>query len=289
MQKTCKFKFAGIQLMVGTDKHQNLQRAADKISDAVAKGAQVVALPECFNCPYSNDSFPVYAENIPEGPSTRMLADQAQLHHIYLIAGSFPERDGEKLYNTSLVFDPKGDIICKHRKVHLFDISVPPRGDKPGITFCESATLSPGHSISTFDTEYCKFGLAICYDIRFPEMAQIMARKGVKFICYPGAFNTTTGPLHWELLLKARALDNQVFVAAVSPARNPESKYQAWGHSSIVDPWAQVMTTTEHGEDTIMAEIDLSRVEEVRAQLPVTSQKRYDLYDVIYKEPPALD
>ncbi|KAL6075955.1 Omega-amidase nit3 [Balamuthia mandrillaris] len=274
------FKFAGIQLLVGADKSANHARATKKIAEAAQNGAKMISLPECWNCPYSNAAFPEYAESIPDGPSSKLLSEQAKEHFVWLIGGSIPERVGDKLYNTCVVFNPQGEPVVKHRKVHLFDISVPPSDGKPGITFKESDTLSAGSSLSSFDTEYGKVGVGICYDIRFPELAIVLAKQGVKFMCYPGAFNMTTGPLHWELLQRARAVDNQVYVAAVSPARNPESGYQAWGHSSVVDPWGTVIATTEHEEDIIYADIDMEQLEKFRAQIPVTKQKRYDLYNI---------
>jgi len=276
---TRTFRFAGLQLLVGTDKEANLAHARRLIARATTEGgARLVSLPECFNCPYSNDSFPVYAESIPDGPSTRMLQEAAREHSIYVVGGSMPEREGDRLYNTSVVCDPQGNIIAKHRKIHLFDVCVPPGEGRPGITFRESDTLSSGNSLTSFQTEWCEVGLGICYDIRFPEMAQLLARKGAKLLMYPGAFNTTTGPAHWELLQRARAVDNQVYVATVSPARNPESTYQAWGHSTVVDPWGTVVATTEHDEAIVYADINLDKVDEVRNMLQLSKQKRHDLY-----------
>lgn len=272
------FRFAGLQLLVGSDKETNVHRARQLIAQAAADGARLVSLPECYNCPYSNDSFPSYAEPIPGGPSTTMLQEAAKEHSIYLVCGSIPEREGDRLFNTSVVFNPQGKLIAKHRKIHLFDVSVPPEEGRPGITFKESDTLTPGKEVTSFTTEWCEIGLGICYDIRFPEMAQVLAKRGVKMIIYPGAFNTTTGPAHWELLQRARAVDNQVYVATVSPARNPDSKYQAWGYSTVVDPWGTIVATTEHKEAVIFADIDLDKVDEVRNMLPVLKQKRTDLY-----------
>ena len=174
-----------------------------------------------FNCPYSNDSFGPYSEAIPDGISTQMLQEISKQKGIYLIGGSIPERDDQnKLYNTCVVFGPDGKLLVKHRKVHLFDINVPGK-----IFFQESLTLSPGNSISVFDTPFGgKIGIAICYDIRFAELSMLTARQGYcyshptyfcfintekkkscKMLCFPGAFNMTTGPLHWELLQRARA------------------------------------------------------------------------------------
>jgi omega-amidase len=161
---------------------------------------------------------------------------------------------------------------------HLFDIDIPGR-----ITFRESDTLSAGESLSLFDTPWGRVGLGICYDVRFPQLAMLLRAAGASILIYPGAFNTTTGPAHWELLLRARAIDTQCFVAAVSPARNPSSTYQAWGHSTIVNPWAEVIATTDETPSTVTAELDMARVVAVRAQIPVSMQTRGDLYALEWK------
>jgi len=238
-------------------------------------------LPEMWNCPYSNDSFPTYAETIPKdnednkSSSYSFIKSLAQEFKLWLIGGSIPEREGDKLFNTCFVFNPLGQLAAKHRKAHLFDIDIP-----GGITFKESETLTAGNKITTFDTEYGKIGLGICYDIRFPEYAQICTQAGCTILCYPGAFNTTTGPKHWELLQRARAVDNQVFVLTCSPSRSPESKYQAWGHSTVVSPWGEVIATTEHGPAVVCCDLNLSLVSDVRKQIPSRSQKRLDLYNL---------
>mmetsp|Transcript_28063 Transcript_28063/g.31199 ORF Transcript_28063/g.31199 Transcript_28063/m.31199 type:complete len:276 (+) Transcript_28063:23-850(+) len=271
-------KFAGIQLSVQADKKVNLSNAKTKIGIAAGKGAKIVCLPECFNCPYGNSYFPEYAEEIP-GPSSEMLKAAAISNSIYLIGGSIPERVGDKLYNTSLIYGPKGDLLGKHRKIHLFDIDIPGK-----MTFQESKTLTPGSSVTSFPVEgFGSVGVAICYDIRFPELAMVAAKQGVRMICYPGAFNMTTGPAHWELLQRSRALDNQIYVAAVSPARDEKASYTAWGHSTVVSPWGEVISTTEHQEDIIYADIDPSYIDQVREQIPVSKQKRYDIYTVELK------
>lgn len=268
------FKIALVQLLSGADKQVNLSNATKLIEEAADNGAKLVALPECFNSPYGTKFFPEYAENIP-GESTNALSEVAKKKGIYLIGGSIPERDGDKLYNTATVFDPKGNLLATHRKVHLFDIDVPGK-----IRFQESETLSAGNKITTVDTDLCKIGLAICYDIRFPELAILSAKEGCKLLVYPGAFNMTTGPAHWELLQRSRALDNQLFVATVSPARDTSASYVAWGHSTVVNPWGEVIATTEHDQTIVYADIDLSQVDSMRASIPVQFQKRNDLYSV---------
>jgi len=270
-----KFKLALIQLKSGLDKQDNVKRALQLIKSAVVDHqASVVSLPECFNSPYGTNYFAQYAETIP-GPTTDALSAAAKEHKIYLVGGSIPESSGGKLYNTATVFGPDGALLSTFRKVHLFDIDIPGK-----MTFKESDSLSPGSTFCCFDTEFCRIGVAICYDIRFAEMAMCYAKAGCKLIIYPGAFNMTTGPKHWKLLQQARALDNQLFVAGVSPARDETASYVSWAHSSIIGPWADVLAEADEKEQIISAEIDLALVDQVRSQIPISKQKRDDLYKV---------
>ncbi|XP_075710549.1 omega-amidase NIT2 [Rhinoderma darwinii] len=273
-----KFKLALVQLLVCPVKSDNLKRASELIKEAAQQGAQIVALPECFNSPYGTKFFPEYAEKIP-GQSTQMLAEVAKECGIYLIGGSIPEEDSGKLYNTCTVFGPDGALLIKHRKIHLFNIDVPGK-----ISFQESETLSPGDSLSVFDTPFCKIGVGICYDIRFAELAQLYTKKGCQLLVYPGAFNTTTGPAHWELLQRARALDNQVYVATASPARDEKASYVAWGHSTVVSPWGEVIAKAGADETIVSTEIDLQYLAEIRQQIPIHTQRRHDLYSVEEKK-----
>jgi len=271
----------------GSSKEANWQMAADKIGEAAANGAKIVMLPECWNSPYDSKQFPQWAEEVPAvggqidpalHPSVHALRSAAVTHSVFLVGGSIPERHGDKVYNTCVVIDPDGQIVCKHRKMHLFDISVP-----GGITFRESETLSGGDSLSLFDTPWGRVGLGICYDIRFPQLAMLLRDAGAHLLCYPGAFNLTTGPAHWELLSRARAVDNQVFVATPSPARDTSAGYQAWGHSSVVSPWGKLVATTEHAPAIVYADVDLAETTKIRAQIPVGFQKRDDLYEVKWR------
>ncbi|XP_067402252.1 omega-amidase NIT2 isoform X2 [Emydura macquarii macquarii] len=272
------FRLALIQLHVSAVKSDNLNQACGLVRKAAAQGAKVVALPECFNSPYGPKYFPEYAEKIP-GESTQKLSEVAKECGIYLIGGSIPEEDAGKLYNTCTVFGPDGIMLAKHRKIHLFDINVPGK-----IQFQESETLSPGDSFSVFDTPYCKVGLGICYDIRFAELAQIYTQKGCQLLVYPGAFNMTTGPAHWELLQRARAVDNQVYVATASPARDEKASYVAWGYSTVVNPWGEVLAKAGTEETVIYTDIDLKKLAEIRQQIPIHTQKRSDLYSIEAKK-----
>ncbi|GKV03666.1 hypothetical protein SLEP1_g15932 [Rubroshorea leprosula] len=275
-----KFKIGLCQLSVTPDKERNIAHARKAIEDAAGKGAQLVLLPEIWNSPYSNDSFPVYAEDIDAkgdaSPSTAMLSEVSHRLKITIVGGSIPERCGDKLYNTCCVFGTDGKLKAKHRKIHLFDIDIPGK-----ITFMESKTLTGGESPTIVDTDVGHIGIGICYDIRFQELAMIYAARGAHLLCYPGAFNMTTGPLHWELLQRARAADNQLYVATCSPARDAKAGYVAWGHSTLVGPFGEVLATTEHNEDIVIAEIDYSVLEQRRTSLPLTKQRRGDLYQLV--------
>ncbi|KAH0450135.1 hypothetical protein IEQ34_020827 [Dendrobium chrysotoxum] len=255
-----KFKIALCQLSVTADKSRNITHARRAIEEAASKGAQLVLLPEIWNSPYSNESFPVYAEDIESGdgaaPSYSMLSEAARSLKITIVGGSIPERSGDHLYNTCFIFGTDGSLQGKHRKLHLFDIDIPGK-----ITFKESKTLTAGQQPTIVDTDVGRIGVGICYDIRFQELAVLYAARGAHLICYPGAFNMTTGPLHWELLQRARAADNQLFVATCSPARDASAGYIAWGHSTLVGPFGEVIATTEHEEAIIVEEIDYSLIE----------------------------
>uniref|UniRef100_A0A3P8YKI7 omega-amidase n=1 Tax=Esox lucius TaxID=8010 RepID=A0A3P8YKI7_ESOLU len=269
-----EFRLAVIQLHVTKVKADNLSRARGLVKEAAREGAKIVVLPECFNSPYGSSFFPEYAEKIP-GESSQVLSEVAKENRVFLVGGSLPEEDTGKLYNTCPVFGPDGGLLLKHRKIHLFDIDVPGK-----IRFQESETLSPGSSLSVFETPYCKVGVGICYDMRFAELAQLYTKKGCQLLVYPGAFNMTTGPAHWELLQRARALDNQVYVATASPARDEAASYVAWGHSSVVNPWGEVLSKAGSEEAIVYADIDLEYLADVRQQIPINTQRRADLYTV---------
>ncbi|KAL4444641.1 hypothetical protein ABPG77_002458 [Micractinium sp. CCAP 211/92] len=276
---TTEIKVALCQLSVGADKQGNLATARSAIDEAASAGADLVVLPEMWNCPYSNDSFPTYAEDVDAGdsPSAAMLAAAAADNRVVLVGGSIPERaNGGRLYNTCLVYGRDGRLLGRHRKVHLFDIDIPGK-----ITFKESLTLTPGEGLTVVDTDVGRLGIGICYDIRFPEMAMLYAARGVQLILYPGAFNMTTGPAHWQLLQQARAVDNQLFVATCSPARGEGPGYIAWGHSTAVGPFAEILGTTDEKPGIVYADMDFAQLAERRDNMPLRQQKRADLYALL--------
>lgn len=265
-------KIGLIQLDVVDDKQANLSRAGELIRDAVAEGAEIVVLPEMFTTPYQNDKFGPYSE--PEdGPSVQWMSQIAKQHGILLIGGSIPEKEGDRLYNTAFIVDKEGKVLAKHRKMHLFDIDVPGK-----IRFFESDTLSPGESTTVVDTDYGRVGVAICYDLRFPEMFRKMVLEGAEMFIVPAAFNTTTGPLHWEILARSRALDNQVYLAIASPARSQVLGYKAYGHSLIVDPWGRIEAELDEKEGILVVETDPEKQASVRREIPVLKHRKPALY-----------
>lgn len=262
-------------MVVKSTKEENIKKAQNMICEAADKGAKIVALPEMFNCPYNNKHFREYAEAFPEGETIKMLSSTAKDKNIYLIGGSIPEIEDDKIYNTSFIFDNKGELIGKHRKVHLFDIDI-----KNGVRFMESEVLSSGSDITLVDSPWGKVGVAICYDIRFPEIIRIMALKGAKIIFIPAAFNMTTGPAHWETLFKSRALDNQLYIAGISPARNTNYSYVAYGNSLITNPWGDIIAKLDEKEGILIQDIDLEYIDEIRDSLPLLKHRRGDLYNL---------
>lgn len=268
-------KAALLQTRVSEDKEENLRMVREKLADLRGEKPDLVTLPEMFNCPYQTDLFPAYAE--PEGGTCwQALSQMAKEEQIYLAAGSIPETDEKgKVYNTAYVFDREGRQIAKHRKMHLFDINV-----TGGQYFKESDTLTAGDQVTVFDTEFGKMGLCICFDIRFPELSRLMAQEGAQIILIPGAFNMTTGPAHWELSFRARALDNQVYLLGTAPARDPQSSYTSWGHSIVVGPWGDVQGQLDEKEGVLIRELNLDEIDRIRRDLPLLKSRRLDLYQL---------
>ncbi len=172
----------------------------------------------------------------------------------------------------------KVNVLENIGKCIFFDVDI-----KNGVRFMESDALKAGNKVTVFDTVYGKVGVAICFDMRFPELMRLMALEGAQMIIVPAAFNTTTGPAHWHETIKMRAVDNQVYFIAASPARNKKANYQAYGYSTICDPWGSVLSTTDENESFVTAKIDTRKVEEIRQQLPLLKLRRVDLYDVVKK------
>ena len=268
-----KIKIAAIQMSTVADKMENVRTVKTYLEKIKDENPDFVILPEMFCCPYQTENFPIYAEK-EGGPVWQQLSGYAKQYGIYLIGGSMPEKDAEgNVYNTSYIFDREGKQIGKHRKVHLFDIDV-----KGGQTFKESDTLTAGDSDTVFDTEFGKIGVMLCFDIRFPELSRMMVNDGAKVIFVPAAFNMTTGPAHWELSFRTRALDNQIYMVGCAPARDVSAGYISWGHSIVTDPWGRVTGMLDENEGILLAELDMDYEEQVREELPLLKSRRKDMY-----------
>ncbi len=252
-----------VQMTVSPDKNKNLIRAASEAKAAALRGSDMVILPEMFCCPYDNNCFPDYAEE-EGGFVWQTLSSIARENHIWLVGGTMPERSDGKIYNTCYVFDRSGAQAAKYRKIHLFDINI-----EGGQRFMESNILTAGNAPAVFQTEFGVFGLCICFDLRFPELFLETASLGAQAIIVPAAFNLTTGPKHWELLYRARAVDTQAYTIGVSSARDCSASYVSYGHSIVCDPWAEVMALAGAEDCVIDAELDLSLAGQVRRQIPL--------------------
>ena len=270
-----KIKIAAIQMPTVADKMENVRTVKAYLEKIKDENPDFVILPEMFCCPYQTENFPIYAEK-EGGPVWQQLSGYAKQYGIYLIGGSMPEKDAEgNVYNTSYIFDREGKQIGKHRKVHLIDIDV-----KGGQTFKESDTLTAGDSDTVFDTEFGKIGVMLCFDIRFPELSRMMVNDGAKVIFVPAAFNMTTGPAHWELSFRTRALDNQIYMVGCAPARDVSAGYISWGHSIVTDPWGRVTGMLNENEGILLAELDMDYEEQVREELPLLKSRRKDIYQL---------
>lgn len=266
---------ASMQVKVLKNAKDNVEQLKRIMEKQEINGTDLVTLPEMFTCPYRTSDFPVYAE-MEGGEIWEACSKLASEYKVYLSAGSIPEKDENgRIYNTAYVFDRNGRQIAKHRKMHLFDISV-----SGGQHFKESDVLTAGDRVTVFDTEFGKMGLCICYDLRFPELPRLMALEGAKVILVPAAFNMTTGPAHWELLFRQRAIDNQVYVVGTASARDTSSEYVSWGHSIITDPWGEIVMQMEEKEGIHFTEIDLEKIDKVRSELPLLKHRREDVYKV---------
>jgi len=260
-----------LQMDVVKDKEANLKTVENYFKTSLS-GADLALLPEMFNCPYEVGLFSDYAEE--EGGRTyQFLADLAKEYQVAIVGGSIPEKAGDKIYNTSYIFNKEGLCVGKHRKTHLFDVDI-----KGGITFKESDVLSPGQAYTLVDLGFTKIGVCICYDMRFPEFIRQMVLKGAQLVTIPAAFNTTTGPAHWSVTARARAIDNQCFVALASPARSKTSTYQAYGHSLMVNPWGEVLGEMDKEPGCLTLDLDLREIETVRQALPLLKHRKEEVY-----------
>lgn len=267
------FRVAAIQMNSGPDKAANLARAVDLLHEAADGGADIAALPEEFNFLGEDVDIPRHAEPLT-GPTITAVADVARQRGMHVLAGSIIEQiDGsEKVYNTSVLLDPSGEITACYRKIHLFDIDV-----EGQVAARESATKEPGTEIVTAKVPWATIGMAVCYDLRFPELFRTLTLDGAEVVFVPAAFAMFTGKDHWELLVRARAVENTTFV--VAPAQIGSSPgFRSFGSTMIVDPWGTVIARAPERDAVVLADIEPADLRRVRKAIPSLHHRRPDLY-----------
>lgn len=266
---------AAIQMTSTEDLRRNLDVATELVTRAVRRGARLVALPENFAFIGPRDEDKLAVQEPLEGPIVSRLRELARSHGVALILGGLPERseDPARPYNTSVAIDENGDISGVYRKIHLFDVAV-----GPGATICESRSTSAGDRVATVQLGELEIGLSICYDLRFSALYAALVDRGANVLLVPAAFTLTTGKDHWEVLLRARAIEFQAYVVAPAQTGSHHPKRQSFGHAMIVDPWGCVIACCSEGEMICVAEIEPSRVQEVRQRLPSLRHRRPDVF-----------
>ncbi|HVS03295.1 MAG TPA: carbon-nitrogen hydrolase family protein [Thermoanaerobaculia bacterium] len=266
------FLAAVVQLTSTSDAEANWQQARELVAAAAARGARFVATPE--NTSYLGPHAEKVRRAEPlDGPTCGRFAGLAREHGIHLLLGSFNETgpDASRCYNTSVLFSPAGERLAVYRKIHLFDVAVP-----PDVFFRESETVAPGEEPVVAATPLARIGMTVCYDLRFPELYRRLTADGAEVLTVPSAFTSTTGKDHWEPLLRARAIENQCWVVAPGQhGRHDDGGLRhSWGHSMIVDPWGHVVAMVSDGPGVAVAAIDLERVTAVRRSLPALDHRR---------------
>ena len=266
---------AAVQLNSTDDKDRNLEVAARLVRDAAGDGAQLVVLPEKWNVLGESDVLREGAEPLEDGPSLAAARSWARELGIDLVAGSIAERvqGEERLFNTSALIDREGQIAAVDRKIHMFDVEV------GGVTYRESEHEQPGEEIVVSAAAGVQLGLSVCYDLRFPELYRILAVRGAQVITVPSAFTAPTGRAHWEILLRARAIENQVFVIAPDQVGKAPPHYESFGHSAVVDPWGTVQAMADADEECfVAADLDLAGQRQIREKLPSLANRRPAAY-----------
>jgi len=257
-------------MLATSDKDANLAEAERWIREAAARGAGLVVLPEVFNWRGRASDTLAFAEPIP-GPSSERMASLARELSLYILAGSILEKISQapKVFNTSLLIDPEGRLIARYRKIHLFDVNLD--GD---FAISESTFRQAGGEAVVASTALCRLGLSVCYDLRFPELYRVLSERGAQVVAVPSVFTVPTGKEHWEPLLRARAIENQVYVIAPDQiGRNPSSM-DAYGHSMIVDPWGKIIAQAQMQAGIVCADVDLEYLEAVRQKLPALQHRK---------------
>jgi deaminated glutathione amidase len=264
-------RIAAVQLNSNGDKARNLGVAERLVRAAAADGAELVALPEKWNLLASGPEMAAGAEPL-DGPSLGAARAWARELGIHLLAGSIAERGEPKSFNTSVLIGPAGEDLAVYRKIHMFDV------EAGGVSYRESEHEAAGEEIVAAELDGLGIGLSVCYDLRFPELYRILALRGARILAVPSAFTLATGRDHWEILLRARAVENQAFVLAPNQVGEAPPHYSSYGRSAIVDPWGTVLATAADGERFAAAELDLAAQERVREKLPSLANRRPRAY-----------
>jgi deaminated glutathione amidase len=269
-----RIRVACVQMTSRADKAANLETAQRLVAQAASTGADVVVLPEKWNAIGDAAVYHATAEPLDGGPSVAAMSDWARQHGITLVGGSIAERrEGrDKLSNTSVVFDPEGQVVAVYRKIHLFDVEV------GGVVYRESEAEEPGDEPVVAEAEDWKIGLTVCYDVRFPELYRILALEGAELVTVPAHFTTPTGKDHWHVLMRARAIENQLYVVAAAQIGETLPGKPAYGRSLIVDPWGIVVAQAPDEETVISAELDRAHLQSIRAKLPSLANRQANAY-----------
>jgi predicted amidohydrolase len=264
-------RVAAVQMCSRDDLAGNLDQAAELVDEAAAAGAGWIALPENFAY-LRREGTPFPCAQGLDGDIVGFVAERAQHHRVWILGGSFPElAEGDRVYNTSFLVSPEGKVEAVYRKIHLFDVDLSEQG---GGVFSESLTIAPGSDVVVAKTPFGGVGLSICYDLRFPELYRAMSERGVRFLTVPAAFARETGRDHWELLLRARAVECQAFVVAPAQWGNHSPDRSSHGRSLIVDPWGLVLAQAPDRPCVIVADCDLASQDRMRESLPVLRHRR---------------
>ncbi|MEH6470886.1 MAG: carbon-nitrogen hydrolase family protein [Halopseudomonas sp.] len=266
-------RVAVIQLVSGSDWQHNLERAGYWIAQAAAGGAKLVVLPENFAVFNTSELVERGQQEVDAtGPIRQFISQLARKHQLWIVAGSLPvvSDDGRRVRAACFVVDDQGVEQARYDKIHLFDVDV---ADSQG-SYRESDQIEPGSQLVLLETPVGRLGLSICYDLRFPELYQKLVEQGAQLISVPAAFTQTTGAAHWEVLLRARAIETQCYVLAANQGGVHSSRRETFGHSMVVDPWGELLGCQEKGEGMLMAEIDLEKLNQRRQQMPIQAHRR---------------
>ena len=264
---------AAIQMVSTADVDANLRTASELLEESAARGAKLAVLPENWSLMGNNERDKlVYQEDFGSGPLQEFLSGKARSLGLWLLGGSIPLSTGDPdhVYNSCLLFDPDGRCTARYDKIHLFDVSVARDGSE---TYRESDTFTPGSDITVAKTPFGNIGMTICYDLRFPELYRRMLSRDITIIAIPSAFTQTTGKQHWEILLRARAVENLCYVIAAAQGGKHNEKRATWGHSMIVGPWGDILASMETGPGVVCADLDLLYQQETRKSFPALEHR----------------